>query len=59
MQKRRQRVGAVNGDMHQPVWQYPKPKGMHWRTYERLGELAEAARVHALEEWNLARAELK
>jgi hypothetical protein len=52
MQKRRKRVGVVNGDMHQPVWQYPKPKGMHQSTYERLGELAEEARMEWLEAWN-------
>jgi len=49
MQKIRRRIGAANGDMHQPVWQHHKPKGMHQRTYERIGMQAEEARLHLLE----------
>ena len=49
MRKLRKRVGAANGDMEQPLWHYPKPKYMHQSTYERLGELAEEARMEWLE----------
>ena len=49
MQKIRRRVGAANGDMYQPVWHHPRPKGMHQRTYERIGMQAEEARMHLLE----------
>jgi hypothetical protein len=49
MQKLRKRVGAANGDEEQPLWHHPKPKYMHQSTYERLGELAEEARMEWLE----------
>jgi hypothetical protein len=52
VQKIRRRLGAANGDMHQPIWHHQKPKGMHQSTYERLGELAEAARMEWLEAWD-------
>jgi hypothetical protein len=52
MQKIRKRVGAATGDMQQPVWHHQRPKGMHQSTYERLGELAEEARMEWLEAWN-------
>ena len=52
MQKIRRRLGAVNGDMHQPVWHYRKPKGMHQRTYVRLGMQSEEVRMHLLEAWH-------
>lgn len=51
MQKIRRRVGAANGDMHQPVWHHQRPKGMHQSTYKRIGTLAEEARLHLLEAW--------
>ena len=53
MQKIRKRVGAANGDMHQPAWHHPKPKGMHQRTYERIGMLAEEARMQLLQAWDM------
>ena len=49
MRKLRKRVGAADGDTEQPLWHYPKPKYMHQSTYERLGELAEEARMEWLE----------
>ena len=52
MQKIRKRVGAANGNMHQPVWHHLKPKGMHQRTYERIGMLAEEARMQWLQAWH-------
>ena len=58
MQKRRKRLGVRNGDMQQSVWRYPKPKGMHWRTYERLGALAEEARMHLREAQTMTLAKL-
>ena len=53
MQKIRKRVGAANGNMHQPVWHHRKPKGMHQRTYERIGMLAEEARMQLLQAWDM------
>ena len=53
MQKIRRRLGAANGDMHQPVWHHQKPKGMHQATYERIGMLAEEARMQWLQAWHL------
>ena len=49
----RARVGAEGRDLQQSIWHVPKPKGMHWRTFEQVLEQAEGVRVQALEEWNV------
>jgi hypothetical protein len=58
MQKIRRRLGAAPGDMQQPVWHHQRPKGMHQSTYERIGELAEEARMQLLQARNMKLAKL-
>lgn len=48
----RARIGAQGADEQSPIWNHPKPKGMHWKTFERVLDQAEEARIRSVEEWN-------
>ena len=58
VRKIRNRLGASH-NLTEPVWPWHKPKGMHWRTWERLRQQEEQAHRLVLGELEIALARLQ
>jgi hypothetical protein len=58
VRKIRDRLG-VSHNLTEPVWPWNKPKGMHWRTWERLRQQEEQAHRLMLGELEVALARLQ
>jgi hypothetical protein len=57
VRRMRTRIGA-SGNLLEPIRYSGKPRGMHWKTFERLRAQAEDVHMEVVEEMNLALARL-